>query len=46
MTATPAGSSRRVARPVAWIGILVAVVALLAVASLDTGGVETDADRI
>ena len=46
MTATPPGSCRRVARPVAWIGILVAVVALLAVASLDTGGVETDADRI
>ncbi len=36
----------RVARPIAWIGIVVAAIALLAVATLDTGGVETDAERI
>lgn len=41
-----AGSRRHVARPIAWIGLLVAAVALLTVASLDTGGIETDAERI
>jgi len=36
----------RVKRPIAWIGIAVAVIALLAVASLETGGTETDGQRI
>ncbi len=40
------GPAKRVVRPIAWIGLLAATVALLTVASLDTGGVETDAERI
>jgi len=35
-----------VARPIAWIGILAAVAALLLVAVVDQGGVETDSERI
>jgi len=35
-----------VARPIAWIGILAAVIALLLVAVVDQGGVETDSERI
>ncbi len=46
MTVAPAASRHRIVRPIAWIGILVAAVALLTVASLDTGGIETDAERI
>ncbi|MDH3303436.1 MAG: cytochrome c-type biogenesis protein CcmH [Acidimicrobiia bacterium] len=48
MTKAPdaSGSTRRVARPIGWIGLLVAAVALLTVASLDTGGIESDAERI
>ena len=45
-TAVMAGRRSQVARPVAWIGILVAVVALLAVSVLDQGGAETDSERI
>jgi cytochrome c-type biogenesis protein CcmH len=40
------GSKPIVARPIAWIGILAAVVALLAVSVLDQGGAETDSERI
>lgn len=36
----------RIVRPIAWIGIAVAMFALLIVASIDTGGAETDAERI
>ena len=39
-------SGHRVSRPIGWIGILVAVVALLVVATVDGGGTETDAERI
>lgn len=46
MNTASATSRHRISRPVAWIGLLMAAVALLAVASLDTGGVETDAERI
>ena len=35
-----------VSRPIAWIGIAAAVVALLLVAVIDQGGVETDSERI
>lgn len=40
------GATSRVSRPVAWIGIVVAAIALLAVSVLDTGGAETDSERI
>lgn len=40
------GSKPKVARPIAWIGILAAMVALLTVSVLDQGGVETDSERI
>lgn len=33
-------------RAVGWVGIVVAVLALLLVAGLDTGGAETDAERV
>ncbi len=46
MTSADLTPRHRVARPVAWIGLLVAALSLLTVASLDTGGVETDAERI
>lgn len=36
----------RQARLMGWVGIAVAVVALLLVAGLDTGGAETDAERV
>lgn len=46
-TPSTAGRTRgRVVRPIAWIGILVAAMAMLTVASLDGGGIETDAERI
>ncbi len=46
MTKTPETHRRRIVRPIAWIGLLAAAVALLTVASIDTGGVETDTERI
>lgn len=39
-------SSNRIVRPVAWLGLVVAALSLLAVAAFDQGGVETDTERI
>lgn len=39
-------SSKPIVRPIAWLGLLVAALALLTVAAVDQGGVETDNERI